>query len=75
VTWFSFLRRRHRELDARVADATARAEMAREEAGKSVARQESVRENVVRPLRAAAEHNQFSQLIRDSLREGHRGGT
>jgi hypothetical protein len=64
------LRRRREELDKRVASARARAETATAEAEKSRARQESVREHVVGPLRQAAEHNQFAQLIRDSLIEG-----
>lgn len=60
-------RRRRRELDARLASATARADAAAAEARKSRARQDAVREHVVEPLRRAAEHNQFAQLIRDSL--------
>lgn len=66
-------RRRHRELDARLAEATARAEAAAAEAEKSLARQESVREHVVKPLKRAAEHNQFADLIRNSLTEGNGG--
>jgi hypothetical protein len=65
-------RRRGEELDARLADATARAEEAAGEARKSEVRQEAVREHVVAPLQRAAEHNQFAQLIRDSLAEGPR---
>lgn len=67
-------RRRHDDLDARVADARARAEDAREEAELSLARQESVREHVVRPLRQAAEQNQFAAMIRASLTEGYGRG-
>jgi hypothetical protein len=32
------------------------------------------RENVVEPLRAAAAHNNFAQIIADSLTQGHRRG-
>lgn len=66
------LRRRHAELDARVADARKRADDAAGEARKSQARQEAVRERVVMPLQRAAAHNQFAQMIRDSLTEGQR---
>lgn len=31
-------------------------------------------EQVVKPLRQAAEHNQFAELIRASLVQGHRNG-
>lgn len=64
-------RRRSRELDARLADATARAQEAAGEARKSRVRQEAVREHVVAPLQRAAEHNQFADMIRDSLAQGH----
>lgn len=67
-----FRRRRHADLDARVADAQARAETAAEEARMSAARQETIRANVVRPLRDLAEQNQFAALIRASLIEGGR---
>ncbi len=73
IPFLSRLRRRHERLDARVASATARAETAREEAGKSQVRQESAREHVMIPLQRAGERNQFSDLIRRSLAEG-RGG-
>lgn len=63
-------RRRLAELDARVADATAGAERAAEEARKSEQRYESVQRHVVRPLREAAEQNQFSEMIRRSLING-----
>ena len=70
-----FRRRHHDDLDARVADARARAEDAAAEARKSQVRQEAVREHIVRPLRRAAERNQFSDMIRASLIEGHGRGT
>lgn len=70
--FLSRFRRRHEELDKRVASATARAETAGEEVARSQARQETVREHVVKPLQRAAEHNQFADLIRRSLAEGHR---
>lgn len=65
-----FRRQHHDDLDARVADAQARAEDAAAEARKSQVRQEAVRENVVRPLRQAAARNQFAEMLRDSLIEG-----
>jgi hypothetical protein len=65
------LRRRHEELDARVASATARAETAGEEAAKSRARQEDARERVMEPLQQAARHDQFAEMITASLAEGH----
>lgn len=74
IRLFSRFRRRREELDARVASATKRAEVAAGEARKSRVRQESVREHVVEPLRQAAEHNQFADLIRRSLTEGHERG-
>lgn len=70
IRFLSRFRRRHEELDERVASATARAQEAAGEARKSRDRQEAVRERVVRPLERAAEHNQFAQMIRDSLTEG-----
>lgn len=74
MRFFERFRRRHEELDARVTDATARAEEARGEAAKSRERQEAVREKVVVPLQRAAARNSFAELIRDSLTEGHRKG-
>lgn len=73
IRFLDRFRRRHEELDARLADATARAEAAAAEAEKSAARQASVREHVVKPLRQAAEHNQFADLIRASLIQGNGG--
>lgn len=73
--FLSRFRRRRRELDERVASATARAETAADEARKSQVRQDAVREHVVRPLRAAGEHNQFAELIKASLAaRGHGRG-
>lgn len=74
IRFLSRFRRRHEELDERVASATARAQEAAGEARKSRDRQEAVREHVVRPLERAAEHNQFAQMIRDSLTEGRGEG-
>lgn len=59
--------RRYAELDARVADATAGAEQAAEEAAKSQQRYESVQRHVIRPLTEAAERNQFSAILRATL--------
>ena len=67
--FLSRFRRRHAELDKRVASATARAQAAADEARKSRVRQEAVREHVVEPLQAAARHNQFAEMIRASLIE------
>lgn len=71
MSWF---RRRHADLDARVAEAEKRAGDAADEARLSRTRQEAVVENVVKPLRRAAERNQFAELIRQSLVNGHNGG-
>ena len=66
--------RRHAGLDARVAEAEKRADEAAGEAALSQARHEAVVENVVKPLRRAAERNRFAEMIRQSLIEGHNGG-
>jgi len=68
----SIFRRRHPELDARVAEARTRAQEAQAEAELSIARQETVREHVVKPLRKRAEQNSFAEMLADSLAEGHR---
>lgn len=70
-----FRRHRHADLDARVAEAEKRADEAAGEARLSQVRHEAVVENVVRPLRRAGERNQFAELLRRSLIEGHGGGT
>lgn len=57
------LRRRHRELAARVTDARARAEQARRDL-------EDTRASVVEPLAAWRDRNHFADLIRASLLEG-----
>lgn len=59
-------RRRHRRLDERVAAAEAEKELSRK-------RLQEVRERIVAPLREASERNQFADLIRRSLTEGHGG--
>lgn len=51
--------------------AEAGAKAARREAETSRKRLAHVRENVVEPLRAAGQRNQFAVMIADSLREGH----
>lgn len=53
--------------DDRVAAAEAEVELSRE-------RLRDTREKVVKPLKAMAEHNQFAQLIADSLARGRRKG-
>ena len=60
-------RKRHEELDARVEDAQQRAKDAAWEAKVSEQRSEAVEKNIVEPLRKAAMHNQFAELIRQSL--------
>lgn len=67
-------RRRHAELDARVADACGRAESAAEQAALSRVRHEAVVKNVVKPLRRRAEQNMFAEMLRQSLIDGHREG-
>ena len=62
--------RRIAELDARVAAAKARAESAAEEAQISAERHEEIHSQIVAPLRRAAEHNQFAELIRATLING-----
>ena len=59
------------ELDARVAVAKERAQEAAAEAQVSAERHEEIRTQVVAPLRKAAEHNQFAELIRVTLINGH----
>lgn len=57
-------RRRHAELDERIATA-------RDEARRSRWRLTRIREEVIRPLRDVADENGFAQIIRESLLEGH----
>ena len=65
-----FFSKRLNELDARVEDARQRAEDATREAKISRQRRELIEENVVKPLRQAGSHNQFAELIRQSLIDG-----
>jgi hypothetical protein len=64
-------RRQHEALDARITEARERATQAAEEAERSRRRQEAVHRTVVTPLREAAEHNRFAELVRESIIEGH----
>lgn len=64
-------RSRIAELDARVAAAKERAQEAMAEAQVSAERHEEIRAQVVVPLKKAAEHNQFAELIRATLVNGH----
>ena len=57
--------RRRRQLDERVEDA-------RSQAAASQQRLDDMREQVAEPLRRAAQHNRFADLIRDSLSDGHK---
>jgi len=68
---FRFLRHRLHELDERVEDARRRAEKAAREAEISMRRERIVEENVVKPLRRAGAHNQFAELIRQTLITGN----
>jgi hypothetical protein len=63
-------RKRIAELDARVAEAAASADQAAQEAEKSEQRYQTVRRQVVRPLREAAERNQFAAMLRKTLTDG-----
>jgi hypothetical protein len=49
----------------------ARLARARAEADRSQERLAYVREHVVEPITAAGQHNQFADMIRRSLIEGH----
>ena len=68
-----WLRRRRGEQEARVDQARAAAESAAGEVEVSLRREEAVRRHVVEPLRRAAEHNEFAEMIRRSLIEGREG--
>ena len=68
-----WLRHRHGEQDTRVEQARAAAESAAAEVEVSLRREEAVRRHVVEPLRRAAEHNMFAELIRRSLTGGREG--
>lgn len=61
-----FRRRKHDELDKRVEQAT-------EEAAQSRERLERFRENVIDPLQDAGSRDQFAEIIRRSLIDGHGG--
>lgn len=50
---------------------TGKDDKPRGEAAESLRRQESAREQVIRPLEQYAERNQFATLIRASLIQGH----
>ena len=69
-----FLHERLDELDMRVADARERAEDATREAETSARRKKIVEKNVVEPLRQQGSHNQFAELIRQSLMDGRQQG-
>jgi aspartate/tyrosine/aromatic aminotransferase len=55
-------------------DDAARLASAEREVEVSRQRLHNTREQVVKPLRAAAERNNFAQLIAQSLAQGHRKG-
>lgn len=58
-------RRRRRALDARV-------QAAADEKDESQRRLDRLRHDIIAPLREAGERNQFAEMIRVSLLEGHR---
>ena len=58
--WFP----RHRESGAGLAEAAAQRARAEQRLGQ-------VRRDIVTPLREAAEHNNFAEMIRQSLLAGH----
>lgn len=63
--------RRLRELDARVTDAREKAAQAAEEAEFSRQRRREINEDVVEPLEHSASHNQFAEMIRATILQGH----
>lgn len=74
MRWRPF-RHRMSELDARVEDAQRRAQDATLEAETSARRRKEIEKNIVTPLDAKGAHNQFAELIRQSLiiNGNHRG--
>ncbi len=64
--------RDRRAIEDRVAEAARAAQDAEAEAELSRRRHESIRRHVVEPLRRAEQHNQFADIIRASLINGHR---
>jgi hypothetical protein len=64
--------RRHADQDARVAHAARCAAEAGQEVERSRVRYDAVHETVVGPLTRRAKQNQFYELIRSGLNEGHR---
>jgi hypothetical protein len=65
-----FLKRKTREQPG---DLDERVRQAREEADESQRRLHAIRRNVVQPLTEAGTRNQFAEIIRRSLIEGHGG--
>lgn len=61
------------ELDKRVMTAEARAEDAQREAEASRRRQERIQQQIIAPLREAAEHNRFADMLRKTLIDGKHG--
>lgn len=73
MKWRIWPHRKTSALDARVREAQQRAVEAKAEAERSRRRYEAISEEVVKPLRHVAEENQFSAMLRRSLREGYDG--
>lgn len=67
------LHRRIAALDERVITAEAHAEDAAYEAEKSRRRQERILQQVIAPLREAADHNRFADMLRKTLIDGKHG--
>jgi hypothetical protein len=66
--------RRYEHLDERVAEARRGAQQAAEEVARSDARRELIHEDVVKPRQRVAAHNQFADMIRETLaNDRHRG--
>lgn len=65
--WQWLTRGRHEELEARVEDAQRRAATAEQEVVRSEQRHDRAVRDVVTPLKKAAEHNQFAELLRSTV--------
>ena len=65
--WHWLIRARHDELDARVKEAEERAASAGREARHSEERHDRIHHDVILPLKRAAEHNRFAELLRNTI--------
>ena len=71
MRWLRRRAEKHQRLDRRVADATARAAEAAEEARLSQVRHDAVKDRIVGPLREAGNRNRFADMLRASIAEGY----